>query len=308
MLQPLRKAIIQTLWHAYLQHTPQMQIVAEGLSQKNITHLYLDHFAVIDLPGPHTGIAVMQKLFSLLGFTLRGQGYLPEKQNDFHWLAEENAEAMNAQEVLPQIVVADFRLDEMPKNISNIILKYASQARPFPFAQMESLLELNTQEASQQIHQLVTHYFSGRDWPLPTVAEFTIIKQFNELLAWVLVFGRRPNHFTLSIHHLDAFENLYQFLDVVSGEWQLELNQEGGMIKGGASVGLEQGSTTGVTQTVTLQDGEVPLPTGFIEFIWRFPQKQPATLWGDYFTGFIAANANRVIESLYSGSTHETCS
>lgn len=301
MLKQLCQAITDTLWKAYLQQTEQMQKVSIGLTHRGIHSFPLDHFAVIDLPSPHSGIAVMKKIFSKLGYTSRGDGYLPEKQNDFHWLAEAHAEDLPAKEVLPQIVTADFRLDEMPIEVRRIIQQYGEQTKPFPFDEMDELLnQLSNEVASQRLQQLVFQYFQGRDWPLPTVAEFKTVQTFNELLAWVLVFGRRPNHFTVSVHHLSAFNCLAEFLKFIQDDLNLDLNQEEGVIKGNREVGLEQGSTNGIVQTINLQDGEVSLPTGFIEFIWRHPLKQPARLWGDYYTGFVPAYANRVIESLYT--------
>jgi hypothetical protein len=35
-------------------------------------------------------------------------------------------------------------------------------------------------------------------------------------------------------------------------------------------------------------------------FVWRHPKKAgKVALWHDYFTGFVADNADRVVESLY---------
>ena len=77
---------------------------------------------------------------------------------------------------------------------------------------------------------------------------------------------------------------------------------QNGKIKGNASIGIEQGSTDGLRQIVKLADGQIEIPTGFVEFVWRYPkhpsQPKPA-LWNDFFTGFIAQHANNVIESLY---------
>lgn len=82
----------------------------------------------------------------------------------------------------------------------------------------------------------------------------------------------------------------------------IQLNHEGGIIKGGRQAGIEQSSTAGKLQKIKLADGEIELPCGFVEFVWRFPHAHATAkpiLWQDYFTGFIATHANRVIESLY---------
>ena len=121
MLKNIRHQMIHALWNQYRQQSSQMMKIAQALAARNIITLPLDHFAVIDLPGPQTGIPILSDVFSALGFTKRGFGYLPDKQNDFVWLAEDDAPTQPATAVLPQVVIADFRLDEMPAEIRQII-------------------------------------------------------------------------------------------------------------------------------------------------------------------------------------------
>lgn len=304
MFKKLRKQIIHNLWNIYLNVTPQMKTIENGLKQKGVGELVLDHFAIIDLPGPHTGISYLSQIFAALGYVERGKDYLADKQNDFLWMAEDDSEHALAQDVLPQVVVADFRLDEMPSEIRNIIEKYARHSNPIPLKEIKQLIDRTTLDpvVHQQFIEMITTYFSGRDWPLPTLNEYQTVRDFNELLAWVLVFGRRPNHFTISVHLLHHFSNLNEFLHFVENEMFFTLNRDGGEIKGGEKIGIAQGSTNGVIQTTKMADGIVEIPTGFVEFVWRYPS-HPTTsprLWKDYFTGFVAQHADRVIESLYS--------
>jgi len=308
MLNQLRKNIVQKLWESYCLSSHDMQLIAAVLKQKNNIIPSLDHFAVIDLPGPHSGIPHMSQIFSAIGYVVQGQDYLAEKQNDFMWMTESDCVNKPAREVLPQIVTADFRLDEMPAEIKNIIYKYSSQTQPSPINNIQALSKLTAAgdaQALEQCSDMIVRYFAGRDWALPSTKEFRLVSEFNELLAWVLVFGRRPNHFTLSIHLLDHFENLGDFHDFIENEVKLPLNQEGGVVKGGKEAGIAQGSTSGIVQSIQLSDGEISIPTGFVEFVWRYPKQAQASLshpalWNEYFTGFIANHADKVIESLYA--------
>jgi len=302
MLKQIRQTIINHLWEAYRCSTHQMHVIENGLQQKNISELTLDHFAIIDLPGPHTGISHLSQLFSAIGYLSRGQGYLPDKQNDFHWMSEEDSTGALVCDVLPQVVVADFRLEELPLEIKLIIEKYAHLSSPPPLTQIAALVSQATENNAHAADQLVNifiKYLSGRDWPLPTVKEFQTVHAFNELLAWVLVFGRRPNHFTLSVHLLSAFASLDEFHHFIEQELQLPLNCEGGVIKGEKAIGIAQSSTTNRREKIQLADGVTELPTGFVEFVWRFSTREQPTRWDDYFTGFVAQHANHVIESLY---------
>src|SRR5947208_2617311 len=120
MLKKLRQNVVQHLWNAYCLHSPDIQHIKSALTQKGITQLALDHFAVIDLPGPHSGITHLYTIFSAMGYIEQGKDYLADKQNDFLWMAESNCINKPAREALPQVVAADFRLDEMPGEIKTI--------------------------------------------------------------------------------------------------------------------------------------------------------------------------------------------
>lgn len=308
MLEQLRKNIVQNLWETYNTTSFDMHRIDAALKQKGLCRTTLDHFAIIDLPGPNSGIAPLKEIFLSIGYIEQGKDYLADKQNDFLWMSEANCKELPILDVLPQVVVADFRLDEMPSEIRNIIQRYAQQAKPSPLNEIRKLIErisLGELDAIPLCTMLFVQYFRGRDWQLPTLNEFSTVREFNELLAWVLIFGRRPNHFTLSIHLLDYFQDLAEFHQFIETEVGLSLNQEGGTLKGGKSVGLAQGSTSGTPQTIDLVDGSIKIPTGFIEFIWRYPARaslQCPQRWDDYFTGFIAQHADRVIESLYTSA------
>lgn len=304
MLRQLRQSIIHHLWHEHRKATSQMALIEQHFLQHQIKLSPLDHFAIIDLPGPHSGIPTLTKLFSLLGYEERGKGYLPDKQNDFLWMADADSMQGLAIDALPQAVVADFRPTEMPAAIAAIISKYAQQSAIFPLQTATALaarVQQSDEEAYQALFNIITTYLNGRDWPLPTKAEFYQVREFNELLSWVLVFGRRLNHFTLSVHLMPEFSSLESFHTFISEEVQLQLNHEGGIIKGGSHTGIAQGSTVGTPQTITLADGTVELPAGFVEFVWRYPARTDMSTppyWDDYFTGFVAQHANHVIESL----------
>jgi len=297
-----RHELIKQLWESYQRSLNGIPDLMTSLNTLGIHSIPLDHLAIIDLPSKHSGIPTLLKLFSALGYEYRGCGYLADKQNDFVWMAESQADFKPVTEVLPQVVIADFRLDELPTHVKTIIEKYTRDIPPF------SLDELSIQ------------YFTDRPWPLPTVSDFRAVHEVNELLAWVLVFGRQPSHFGLSIHLMNSFvtpviasprfsrarqsrksnyfNQLEDFLQLI----QEPLNRVGGVIKGTPEGGIIQSSTLGQPVSVELADGVVTLPERFIEFVWRYPKSeinQPQQ-WGDYFTGFIAPQANVVIESVYA--------
>ncbi len=262
------------LYNPFLTTSPHAEAIHHALCARLSTPPVLDHFALISLPGEHTGIPMLKRLFNQLGYEERGHDYLPDKQNDFMWLAPVSNQQAKAAHALPQVVIADFRLDEMPSAVATIIHHYAKQAKPSD--------------------TLVTH-----PWPRPTIAEYETVRAFNELLAWVLVWGHQPNHFGLSMHLQSHFPSLEAFNHYLEHELAVPLNQEGGTIKGTLDRGIMQSSTQAPLTAIQLADGVIEINEPFMEFVWRKALADVPAYWHDYYQDFIGAQANKVVESLY---------
>ena len=306
MLNQAKKLILRQLWHNYAVDLLPVLRIQAALQEQYNEQMRWDHFALIDLPGPNSGIGPLSQLFTLLDYEVRGGDYLAEKQNDFVWLAERDIEAQPAGNVLPQVVVADFRLEALASEVRKIIEFYALQSKSLNIDHISHLkkrLLQQDQTAFFELINLVTCYLQGRDWPLPTVKEFMTVKESNELLAWVLVMGRQVNHFAWAIHLSKTFKDLSVFNCFVNDTLDIPLNEKVGVIKGHLGQGIEQSSTAAMTRVVQLADGSIDLSDRFVEFVWRHPvlsESKKPQLWRDYFTGFIANNADNVVESLYS--------
>jgi 2-oxoadipate dioxygenase/decarboxylase-like protein len=304
LLNLVRKKLIKNLWNNYQNSIPCFSHMRDQLKNNGNKNLVLDHFAIIDLPGRNSGISNLCQIFSALGFIVQGADYLPDKQNDFLWMAEIDATKKPANVVLPQVVVADFRIEELPIAAKKVINKYIDQIPKSPIRKIQILsgkTYLGDRSSANELLQILVTYFSGREWPLPSRHDFKLIHEVNELLAWTLLFGRIPNHFTISVHLLRQFKTFEKFISFLRNDIGLNLNENGGIIKGTESQGIKQASTQGKPIQVQLADGYCTIPGPFIEFIWRYPkgEKNPIS-WQDYFTGFIPQNANKVVESLYT--------
>lgn len=304
-LNQVRLKLIEHLWEGYKNEVPHARIISDHLQKHFIKKIPQDHFAIIDLPSEYSGIEPLKKIFEVLGFRERGRDYLPLKQNAFLWMAETESTERTIEEALPQVVLADFRMDELPLSIQNIISKYSIQIKPSPLKEIEILAKKIQEGSLESFHhlvQLLKEYLNKREWSLPTVADFEAVNEVNELLAWTLVFGRMPNHFTFQIHRIAPFVSLSEFNQYIMNNLHIKLNCSEGVIKGSEQAGLEQSSTLGEMIEVTLADGVVSIPNRFVEFIWRYPiqPNQKPQYWKDYFNDFVATHANGVIESLYS--------
>ena len=302
----VRKEIADRLWNDFKKSQHGALIIEQKLRERGET-VVVDHLAILDIPGPYSGMRILSEVFELLGFVKRGTDYLHEKQNEYTWFAEPGIEKKDFSEALPQIVVSDFRIQDLSFPIRSIIAKYAEQGTPPPLATIKSLVNRCNQGDEVGAHLLVEtvlQFLKTRSYPLPTKKDFDVVRHENELLAWTLIFAKQVNHFAIAGHALKTLASITELNDFVVSQCNLNLNYQGGSsVKGGPEKGMAQSAIVAEKTVITLEDGPVILPSMYIEFAWRFPQiksvNRPA-LWGDYFTGFITESASKVIESVYS--------
>lgn len=276
--------VIKRLWDKYSVNNDVSHI--PHLNQK----IVLDHIAIIDLGFGSSTRIELSKLFEYLGFEVKGHGYLPEKNNDFLWMCKKGSNESLPQDAYPQIVLGDFRIETLNSDVRNIVEKYGSYQAKFDFDNLRSLMSKNL--VSEAV-DAVFSYLESKSWPLITKEEYKLVEQENQLLAWVLMFGRTVNHFGLDIQFSTKYSNFSEF----NQEIQNISNYEYGHVKGSKSVGIEQSSSLG---KVTSSNGiNVPVRGPFLEFVWRYPTKDNPVLWCDYYRGFLPNNANKIIESVY---------
>lgn len=290
----IKHKIIECLWDNYVPSIPYYKTV---FSQKPT----IDHLAIIDLPASeYTGISFMKAIFTRIGFKESGTGYLSDKQNDFIWVTDEKANLSQAKNSLPQVVLADFRINLFSAKVQKILQKYINQAIPFNFDEFDKLLNINNETTAVK---MLCDFLLHRSWGMPTVVEYNTVKEENQLLAWALLFGRKVNHFGVNIAFENKYSDLRDFNTYIKTLNYTELNSIEGEVKGGAHQGIAQSSTLGQAIIIDTADGKVETHNSFMEFVWRYPKTDNPIMWGDYFTGFVADNANKVIESLYDNSS-----
>src|ERR1043165_233097 len=187
MLNRVKDYVFSQLWQNYSIHLDELSAIQNHIKKHFQEELILDHFALIDLPGPHTGMDTLSHLFSYLGYKVRGQDYLAEKQNNFRWLSEEISSETLAIDASPQIVVADFRREALAPQILTIVDHYAGFSQALDTEQLKFLRHRTLQHdemAAFELSSYILNYLQSRHWPLPTIKEYAIVKSHNELLAW----------------------------------------------------------------------------------------------------------------------------
>jgi hypothetical protein len=310
LLGYVRRKITLNLWRKFQSESTEAEVITN-----NLGNVILDHFAIIDLPGPETGIPFLQQLFEAIGFVKQGEGYLADKQNEFRWMAEENADTQLAEQVSPQVVIADFHPHALSPRVRGLIEKYSHLAEK---VSMDAILRLSAQAragnraaADELAHEVASHLHKPFLYGTVSREDAEAILRENELLGWVLLFGRQVNHFGLAMHLCTETPSLEAFNHFIESRLGLALNEVGGLkIKGGKEQGIEQSATLHGARVFELPGGSLQLPNKFLEFVWRHPKAgvRPQR-WNEYFTGFVPANADRIVESLYvaeSAATSET--
>ncbi len=236
--------------------------------------MHLDHLAIIDLPSARSGRYKLAQFFTQFGYKIVQEALIPERSNPFLWMRNYQYDKCDAHKTPPQIVLADFIIEDLSSAAQAIIKRLT----------LGIATEIN---ASTLL---------SKPWDNITVAEYQLLKAENELLAWVVINGRIINHFGYSVYLDKKYTYLQQFLKQHYNENQL--NQESGVVKGSKEMGIEQASTIGSVQIHHLIDGTVSSNGAFQEFVWRYPLVHNPYVYTDYFTDFLAGNASKIIESI----------
>ncbi len=165
----------------------------------------------------------------------------------------------------------------------------------------ELLVEKLSPQAQAIIHRLVdnidekavAHYnflYSGKHWDI-SFSDYQTLLAESEYAAWLAAWGYRANHFTVSINHLEKYDEITEVNHILKTSG-FALNSTGGEVKGDKNVMLEQSSTMADKVSVAFSDKTVEIPSCFYEFAKRYPNDN-----GELYSGFVAASADKIFES-----------
>lgn len=287
-----RRQLIDFLWKRFKGQLDIASALEEDLNDQALG-ITLDHLTIIDLPSQGSGLAPLEKLFSMLGFIKAGEGFISSQSCQFIWMEEEGARESAANEPLPQIVVADFRKADLSPKVRAIIERLTLTVPPPPFQKIESAVaraQSGDFTAVAEIVKLTSEYLTKREHLLPTQSEFETVNRENDLLAWVMIFGREVNHFGIAVQHLHPFSDLENFTDYLESDLGFEFqDQSPQKLFGEKSLGVSKKTTQSTPLTVELEGGKVTLPDRTLKLVWRYPtQGNSEALWASYYRGFIS--------------------
>ena len=250
--------IFDVLWQDYQSICPQAAQVADLLARRG-DKMINDHIALRTIDHADCGIECIAEQFLKIGYNWAPEVYtFKEKHLRARYLLANDP-------TMPRVFISALCLDQLDVTVASLL-------RPLLIAHPPQLDQ------------------PGRPW-LCKHDDYQALLAHSEYAAWLLAFGWRANHFTVSVNHLAHFPHI----DDLVAELQtagFAMNLSGGLIKGSVEQGLRQASTLAPRVTVQMDDGDHELPACYVEFAERYPLDT-----GALYQGFIAASADKIFES-----------
>lgn len=250
-------ALIDKFWEKYTSYTPSAKKIHQLLGEK-ITN---DHIAFRTLNLPETSIENQKEYLLQHGYQERGQyDFQVKKLKAIHLENEDPA--------MPKIFLSELLLEQFSLDLQKI------------FQEIFQNINLEGQEL----------FTGGRSWEI-NFQTYNHLANESEYASWLYVWGFCPNHFTVSVNHLDSYQSLEEVNDLVKQNGFL-LNESGGEIKGTPEELLEQSSIVADLQKVDFSGTAHDVPSCYYEFARRYADSN-----GNIYQGFIAKSADKIFES-----------
>lgn len=288
--------IFSALFEPYRERVPNVSKITDAMISKGIiaseSDIVNDHVAFRTLGVPHLSISSFEKIFLHYGFTKMEHYYFEGKKIDAFWYAPPHPS-------YPRIFVSELRVGDLSQEAQEIIKFYTKDIKSDPV----DSIDLDNAEA-------VGAFFHQPLWKLPTFAHYDTLVLESEYAAWVIYNRYYLNHYTISVHELDApYNKLENFNDFLASI-EVKLNDSGGVIKTSGDGLLRQSSSVAEMVKAKFADGiETMIPGSYVEFAERSILPQFASLEKHKITrehrreGFETSNADKIFESTFKSQT-----
>jgi hypothetical protein len=256
------KDLLDNMWQDYIQLNPLAQQIADLFTAEG-EQIVNDHIALRTFAHPKLGIDVIARIFLDSGYTEKGE---------YHFAMKKLYAKHFEHPELPRVFISELLLDKLSSSTQTILNQLIDQV-----------------DASVVKQDGFLH--SGRHWQVSSQEYEQLLKE-SEYAAWMAAFGYRPNHFTVSVNHLQKFTDV-EDVNLFLGKHQIDLNESGGAIKGSEADLLKQSSTLANKVEVKFSDKTMIIPSCYYEFAKRFAD--PTS--GELYSGFVAKSADKIFES-----------
>jgi Domain of unknown function (DUF1338) len=241
------------------------------------------------------GIPYLAKIVEALGYQQAGEYHFPAQfLYARHYIHPEQDNYD-----LPKLFISELIVDDLPKNIANMIEKTVQSAES-PWS-VDLLAQINTHNPNldrQTVLVQLAHLFR-RPWQPPQKSVIEQVNAISQYGAWVMIHGYSVNHFTGYVNHQQTakYPTISQ---TIAGLNNLGVPMKSS-IEGSIESGLCQTATQAVIEQVWVQDDapdnliQISWPYAYYEIAERYQIKNSA---GDavLFAGFLSAQAQQLFE------------
>jgi len=256
--------LFETLWNEYILLAPDALKIKKLFQDTQESNIINDHIALRTINNDICNIDILASAFTKLGYVKKDYYYFNNKKLLAYHFEHENKS-------YPKVFISALDIGKFEKHIAGILL---GCIKKIP----KDILNSNTLSSS------------GRHWNI-NYKTYELLYSKSEYAAWFYVFGFTANHFTISINHLENFDNIKDVNNFVKDK-SYSLNTSGGEVKGSSSLLLEQSSTIAQSIEVKFEDGIYEIPSCFYEFAKRYKNKD-----GNLYSGFIEKSADLIFQS-----------
>ncbi len=288
--------VMNGLMRRYAERVPNVNKITEAMIShgiiKNMQEIENDHVAFRTMGVKNLGIASFEKIFLHLGYEKKDYFYFEGKKLNAFWYAPPT-------ENYPRIFLSELRVGDLSAEVQEFIHLYTDSVTSDPV----DSLDLNDGKA-------IDAFLHKPLWNTPTWEHYEKLSTESEYAAWVIYNRYYLNHYTISLHNLDApYDDIYkfnEFLDKIG----IKLNDSGGKVKVSPDGGLLQSSTVAEMIDAEFADGDLHSISGsYVEFAERkvlaeFRELPMSEIKRKHRRdGFETNNADKIFESTFVTQT-----
>ncbi len=257
--------IFDRFWQPYSTQNPNAKRIYDLFTSKGEKVIH-DHIALRTFNDPRMNIDVIARVFTENGYEAKGTYEFKAKKvfgRHYEHKTDPNA---------PKAFISELLLEQCSEYLQETVNKYLN----------------NIDERFYGDPELV---YRGCIWGKIPFETYNKLRQESEYAAWLLVYGYRANHFAIKVNELKNFESLQTVNEFVKKHGYI-MNTAAGEIYGTPEELLEQSATKSEILPFDFADGTFEIPACFYEFTRRYNDQN-----GKQYSGFIAANADKIFES-----------
>ncbi|MFW5708227.1 MAG: DUF1338 domain-containing protein [Bacteroidota bacterium] len=257
--------IFNRFWVPYSTQNPNAKRIYDLFTGQGETIVH-DHIALRTFNDPRVNIDVIAKVFTDNGYEEKGT-YEFKAKKVFGKHFEHKTDPL-----APKAFISELLLEQCSDYLQNTIKGYLNGLSDEAYADPDLV-------------------YGGSIWGKIPFETYNKLREESEYAAWLLVYGYRANHFAIKVNELNHFNSLQEVNAFVKSHGYI-MNTAAGEIYGTPEELLEQSATKSEILPFEFSDGIFEVPACFYEFTLRYKDEN-----GREYTGFIAANADKIFES-----------